>query len=320
MKTNIIICGDALEELRKLPDEYIDCVITSPPYWRLRDYGVEGQLGIESSFEEYLTKLITIFGEIKRILKFDGTIWVNLGDIYGTGSGKDANRVYGKKSTKKFTRIDGVPKVIGFEKSLLLIPERFAVAMCNHGYLLRNKIIWHKKNAMPSSVLDRLSNKYEMVYFFTKSKRYFFDLDSIRIPYETAENRPDGIVRAREYGYNTKQGTKRRKMEEDSRKFGKRRPPENEYERNPKGKNPGDVWTLTLQPHSDQHIAMFPEKLVLPMIKAGCPKGGIVLDPFCGSGTALAVAQKSGRQYIGIDLNEEYCEMARNKLKQDILL
>lgn len=320
MELNKIIQGDSLEVLKTLPNESVDCAITSPPYWALRDYGVEGQLGLEPTFQEYITKLCDIFDEVKRVLKKEGTCWVNLGDTYGTGSGKDENRKYSKQGTMK-SWLDGKPSFKGYEKSLLMIPERFAIEMMNRGWKVRNKIIWHKKNAMPSSVCDRLSNKYELVYFFVKSGRYNFDLDSIRVPFETEEKRPDGVVRAREFGYNTKLGSKNREMEETARKFGKRRPPgaSGEYIRNSKGKNPGDVWTLTLQPHPHKHIAMFPEKLISPMILAGCPVGGVVMDIFMGAGTTGLVAKKLGRNYLGIELNPAYIEIANDRLKQDNL-
>lgn len=278
MELNKIIQGDSLEVLKTLPSESVDCVITSPPYWALRDYGVEGQLGLEPTFQEYITKLCDIFDEVKRVLKKEGTCWVNLGDTYG-GSGKG---VGGKNSKESFT-FDKKPKENGVSKSLTMIPERFAIEMVNRGWILRNKIIWHKKNAMPSSVLDRLNNKYEIVYFFSKSGKYNFDLDSIRIPFETDEKRPDGNTRAREKGYNTKTGTKTRIMEEQARSFGIRRNPETSYIRNPLGKNPGDVWTLTSQPSPERHVAMFPEKLIEPMIISGCPKGGGCVGSFYGS-------------------------------------
>ena len=312
---NTILQGDSLEVLKTLEGESVDCVVTSPPYWNLRDYGVVGQLGLEPTFQEYIQKLCDIFDGVRRVLKSSGTCFVNLGDTYGTGSGKDENRVHAKQGSLKGW-IGGRDGVRGYEKSLLMIPERFAIAMSERGWKVRNKIIWHKKNAMPSSVVDRLSNKYELVYFFSKSNKYVFDLDSIRIPYETDEKRPDGVVRARGYGYNTKQGTKQREMEESSRRFGHRRPPKatTEYQRNPKGKNPGDVWTLTLQTHPEKHIAMFPEKLIRPMILAGCPDGGVVLDPFSGAGTTALVARKTGRNFIGIELNKEYIKMSEKRL------
>lgn len=342
MELNKIIQGDCLEVLKTIPNESIDCMITSPPYWALRDYGVEGQLGLEPTFQEYITKLCDIFEEVKRVLKKEGTCWVNLGDTYMGNSSysKDGRQGFGndkigmmnkKKWLDPKNPIEGklrarehVEKGQTIQKSLVMIPERFAIEMCNRGWILRNKIIWHKKNAMPSSVVDRLSNKYEIVYFFTKNTKYNFDLDSIRIPFETEDNdrRPQGQRRVREMGYNTKFGSKNRNLEESSQKLGHRRPPQasGEYERNPKGKNPGDVWTLTMQPHPEAHIAMYPEKLIIPMVKAGCPQGGVVLDIFMGAGTTALVAKNLGRKYLGIELNPEYIKIAEDRVRQEVLL
>ena len=338
-----IINGDALSELKKFPNECINCCITSPPYWMLRDYNTIGQIGLEEKFNDYIKKLIDIFDEIKRVLKKEGSCWVNLGDSYSSDSSYSESGRQGfgndkigmmKKTKGQFLQATdskrmGYNKTNGRlkggknfnKKSLIMIPERFALAMCEQGWILRNKVIWHKKNAMPSSVTDRLSNKYEIFYFFTKLQQYYFDLDSIRIPYETFEKRPFGKVREREYGYNTKYGTKQREEEEEARKFGKRRPPQstNQYFRNSKGKNPGDVWPLTLQPHKEKHIAMFPEKLIMPIIKSACPKNGIILDPFMGSGTTAVVARKLGRHFIGIELNKDYIEIAKKRLAQKVL-
>lgn len=323
IKRNTILQGDALEVLKTLPAESIDCVITSPPYWALRDYGVAGQLGLEPTFQEYITKLCEIFDEVKRVLKSAGTCWVNLGDTYSSSRWSNNPGTSGRANRDKTP----VVKKNLQEKSLCQIPARFALEMTDRGWLLRNTIIWHKKNAMPSSVLDRLTNKYEQVFFFVKSKKYFFDIDSIRVPFETEENRPDGIIRDRIYEYdskqkkikrqfNTKEGTKGIIFEKKRSILGIRREPQQEnYNRNPLGKNPGDVWTLTSQPYPEAHFAMFPEKLVVPMIKAGCPKGGVVCDPFFGAGTTGVVALKLDRNYLGIELNPEYIKIAENRLK-----
>lgn len=309
---NKIVCGDSLEVLKTLPSESIDCAITSPPYWALRDYGVAGQLGLEPTFQEYITKLCDMFDELKRVLKKEGTCWVNLGDTYsGNKEGKTDNKV---SNYLKDTSTGIHKKATITEKCLCQIPSRFAIEMTNRGWILRNTIIWYKKNAMPSSVLDRLTNKYEQVFFFTKDKKYYFELDSIRIPFETDEHRPDGNTRAREKGYNTKLGTKTREQEIQANNFGIRRNPKSAYERNPIGKNPGDVWTLTSEPQKDRHFAMFPQKLITPMILAGSPTQGIVLDIFMGAGTTGLVAKKLGRNYLGIELNPEYIKIAEDRI------
>jgi len=543
IELNKIICGDSLSVLKTFPDDFVDCVITSPPYWNLRDYNVEGQLGLEPTFQEYIQKLCDIFDEVKRVLKKEGTVFVNLGDTYsGNKEGKTDNKVseYLKKNSQGIHKRATIQ-----EKCLCQIPSRFAIAMCerdsddiyelqkdfvcatmtcnktyalqkprttkkilsgireeveigasrtisqkdggmaeeksresksiqqeallgesgernnasNEGkckvssptenrstgevwrkssevcllwmpdspfsndrpyeqrwsktpernktiwlnlslaqknelserfssfvhelqlgkreirllpprgrqnlslrkrdipiellpvfklvkqdrWILRNTIVWHKKNAMPSSVIDRFTNKYEQVFFFVKNKKYHFDLDLIRIPFETNEKRPDGVIRNREYKYdskfntmqaekmgsprarvsrqyNTKKGTKTRQQEEQARAFGITPNPETEYERNPKGKNPGDVWTLTSQPYPEAHFATFPPNLIIPMVKAGCPEKGIILDPFMGSGTVAEVAKYLGRNYLGIELNPSYIKLAENRLRQEMLL
>ncbi len=304
MELNKIYRGDSLEVLKTFPDESIDCCITSPPYWNLRDYQVVGQLGLEPTFNEYITKLCDVFDEVKRVLKNEGTCFVNLGDTYGgTGSGQEKSpQAQGKQTDGQFfgqakARELKRENTRGYEKCLLQIPSRFAMAMVDRGWILRNTIIWHKKNAMPSSVLDRFSNKYEQVFFFVKNRRYHFDCDAVRIPYELAEKRPLGIIREREFGYNSKyigpdsekmgsprarssrkynskDGTKDRVLEDNARRFGTRRPSSQNYERNEKGKNPGDVWTLVSEPFPEAHFATYPTVLVAMPIKAGCPEGG----------------------------------------------
>jgi len=334
-----LILGDCVEEMKKIPDNSIDCCITSPPYWALRDYGIDGQLGLESTFQEYIIKLCNIFDEVKRTLKRTGTCWVNLGDTYsGNKNGKTDNKV---SQYLKDTSTNIHKKAVITEKCLCQIPSRFAIEMAGRGWILRNTIIWHKKNAMPSSVLDRFTNKYEQIFFFVINKKYYFDGDSIRIPFETDEKKPDGIIRQREYGYeekfkinnadsfgsprarnsrkyNSKENTKDRDLEKISRKMGTRRPPENEYKRNPLGKNRGDVWSLVSDPFPKAHFAVFPEKLIYPMVLAGCPQGGIILDPFSGAGTTGVVAKKNNRNFIGIELNPEYIEMAQRRIDNTV--
>lgn len=317
MNHNQIILGDCLEVLKTLDSESVDCVVTSPPYWALRDYGVEGQLGLEPTFQEYIIKLCNIFDEVKRVLKKEGTCWVNIGDTYG-GTSEKTEKDKDPKYPKGRNVRGKAPNSKIMQKSLIQIPSRFSIEMTNHGWILRNTIIWHKKNAMPSSVLDRLTNKYEQVFFFVKSKEYFFDIDTIRVPFETDEKRDNGLDRSRDLEYkskyNTTEGTKTRLMEEQAQKLGIRRNPQQEYERNPKGKNPGDVWTLTSQPFPEAHFATYPEKLIEPIIQAGCSKDGLVLDIFMGAGTTAVVAKKLGRNYLGIELNPAYIEIAERRI------
>ena len=344
---NQVINGDCLEVMKTLDSESVDCVITSPPYWGLRDYGYEGQIGLEPTFQEFIEKLCLVFDEVKRVLKPEGTCFVNLGDTYGgTGAGQEkSTNSQGKQTDGQYyeqakAREMKAKNSKGYEKCLLQIPSRFAIAMTDRGWVLRNTIIWHKKNAMPSSVLDRFSNKYEQVFFFVKNRKYYFDGDSVRIPFETEEyskaeyraSRYDGkfdVENAESFGsprarsqrqYNSKEGTKDRVLEENARRFGTRRPAGKDYERNPKGKNPGDVWTLVSEPFPEAHFATYPVKLLLQPIKAGCPEKGIVLDPFLGSGTTALAAKMLGRNFIGIEKNPEYIKIAERRLMQDLLL
>lgn len=317
---NQIIQGEALEILKTWPDESIDMVFTSPPYWQLRDYNVAGQLGLEPTFQEFITKLVEIFDEVKRVLKKEGTVFINFGDSYSGGNGSNNNGSSGTVKQKEGVNRRGNVKFIHQQqdKCLLQIPSRFALAMTDKGWILRNTIIWHKKNAMPSSVLDRFTNKYEQIFFFTKSKKYYFDLDAIRIPFETDEQRPPGPNRSREYGYDSKFNT----LAAES--FGSPRARVSRqyntaYKRNRLGKNPGDVWTLVSEPYPEAHFATFPTKLLIAPINAGCPPKGIVLDPFMGSGTTALVAKSLGRNYIGIELNENYIKLAEDRLRQEVL-
>ena len=324
------ICGDALTELKKMKDETIDCVMTSPPYWALRDYGIKGQLGLESTFQEYITKLCEIFDEVKRALKKSGTCWVNLGDSYSnSGKGGDSNRLYAQRHTQfgkicdirrhgKPTRVKNLPP-----KSLCNIPARFSIEMQNRGWILRNIIIWHKPNCMPSSVKDKFTVDFEYLFFFVKNKKYWFEMQ-----YEkslTYENRPHGIVRDREWDYNSKRKKIRISLGQKSfskrQAKGKRVKPSGNAKKDfyevPFNRNKRCVWAITTKPFKEAHFAVFPEKLVETPIKAGCPKGGVVLDPFCGSGTTGVVAKKLERNFIGIDINPEYIKMAEKRTEKE---
>ncbi len=337
MKTNTIYQGDALIKLKELPNESINCVMTSPPYWALRDYGVDGQLGLEPTFDEYISKLCDIFDEVKRILRKDGTCWVNIGDTYyGSGSGtqyepsvENSKEVYVApyNSMKIKQRKKGAPHQ---SKCLVMIPQRFAIEMVNRGWILRNTIIWHKPNCMPSSVKDRFTVDFEYVFFFVKSKKYWFDGDSVREPYGE-DQRMAGIRRAREYGYkgkgsyqdwynNQRDGKDwvNKKESKDYLTFGQAK--KNSKTSPPNlihllGKNKRTTWSICPKPFSEAHFAVYPEELCETPIKAGCPEGGIVLDPFFGAGTTGLVAVKQNKKFIGIELNPEYIEIAKRRLR-----
>lgn len=319
-----LIHGEALEELKKLDDESVDMVITSPPYWALRDYGVEGQLGLEPTFQEYINKLCDIFDEVKRVLKKEGTCWVVMGDTYG-GSGNGAGgysdkstlrgytgeKTKGREMAKESWCFEKAPKVNGPQKSLCQIPSRFAIEMTNRGWILRNEIIWFKPNCMPSSVKDRFTVDFEKMFFFVKNRKYYFE-QQFEVPL-TNENRPSGIVRNREYGYQGKY-----KINETAKFFIKKGSGGNLHlPANPKkqGRNKRCVWKIKTKPFKEAHFAVYPPSLIETPIKAGCPKGGIVLDPFLGSGTTAVVAKKLNRKWIGIELNPKYIKIAKKRIK-----
>ena len=302
MELHKIICGDALEELKKMPNESVDCVVTSPPYWALRDYGIAGQLGLEPTFQEYIEKLCDIFDEVKRVLKKDGTCWVNVGDTYfNSPTGKHDN-FKGRISAKTFTAQMSHGRNIDFSKislktkSLCQIPSRFAIEMTNRGWILRNEIIWYKPNCMPSPVKDRFTVDFEKVFFFVKSKKYKFEMQ--KEPLKSKFHGKDWETRKAE-GEPMRQGLGKR-----ATTFGG----------SPDGRNKRCVWEINTKPLKEAHFATFPEALIEPMIKAGCPISGLVLDPFFGAGTTGLVAKKQGKNYIGIELNPEYIKIANQRL------
>ena len=300
--TNTVHHGDCLTVLKTFPDEFIDCCVTSPPYWALRDYGCDGQLGLEPTFQEYIDKLCNIFDEVKRVLKKEGTCWVNIGDTYnGNKEGKTDNKVcdYLKNTTTNLHKKKGdLP-----DKCLCQIPSRFAIEMTNRGWILRNEIIWYKPNAMPSSVKDRFTVDFEKVFFFVKNKKYWFEQQLEKsIWFEKDKRAITGGI--------TKSG---KSITSEG----------NQYQINKSGsfrkdgnRNKRCVWQIPTKPFKEAHFAVFPPTLVEPMIQAGCPENGIVLDPFMGSGTVAEVALKLNRHFIGIELSPEYCEMAKKRIKE----
>lgn len=289
----------------------------------LQKYFCPAELGLEPTFQEYITKLCDIFDEVKRVLKKEGTCWVNLGDTYsGNKEGKTDNKVsqYLKDTTTNLHK-----KATITEKCLCQIPSRFAIEMTNRGWILRNEIIWHKPNCMPSSVKDRFTVDFEKIFFFVKSKKYWFE--QLRAPYGKDE-REAGLQRARKYGYSGK-GTYQDWYNNERKKtdwvagnknlkegmYASRGQSENKPPLlHPDGRNKRAVWSIITKPYSEAHFATYPEKLIEPMIKAGCPEGGIVLDPFIGSGTTAVVAKKLKRNWIGIELNKDYIEIANKRI------
>jgi len=320
-----IICGNNLDVLKTFPSESINCCITSPPYWALRDYGVEGQLGLESTFQEYLDKLIAIFDEVKRVLRKDGTCWVVLGDTYsGSGCGTNDYRteksksIQGKGKNRNLYKTGGIAQKITNvvqAKSLLQIPSRFAIQMTDHDWILRNEIIWYKPNCLPSSVKDRFTIDFEKVFFFVKNKKYWFEqqFEPIKLDSIKRERRGNKDNKYSRDNYLIK-GVHANTMSQPREYKGYDNIEEEMQSR--KGRNKRCVWQIPTKPFREAHFAVFPPTLVVPMIKAGCPENGIVLDPFIGSGTVAEVALKLNRHFIGIELSPEYCEMAKKRIKE----
>lgn len=302
---NKILCGDAIALIKDVPDEHVNCVVTSPPYYGLRDYGHDGQIGLEKSPKEYVEKLVELFREIHRILKKDGTVWLNLGDSYngsgGPGSQWDNKNTKGIKSGN-FKKFNNPNKSVGNlkPKDLIGIPWRVAFALQADGWYLRQDIIWHKPNPMPESVKDRCTKAHEYIFLLSKSAKYYFDADAIK------EN---GTISA---------GTKGAKGSEErySQVGVNSRPPE--YKIYDGKRNKRSVWTVTTKPYKEAHFATYPQDLIKPCILAGCPENGIVFDPFMGSGTTAVVARKLNRNYLGIELNPEYVKLSEERIYNEL--
>ena len=314
--------GDALAVLRSMPDEAVNCVVTSPPYYGLRDYGEPGQYGLEATPADYVETMRAVFAEVRRVLAVDGTLWLNLGDSYSSGAGnrnEDLNERWGnapgqrkQEEARRSYRRDGATvsagrrAVVGLPpKNLLGIPWRVAFALQDDGWILRNAIVWDKPNAMPESVTDRLSTTYEMVFMFSRSRRYWFDLDAVREPLAGGAD-PTVERKATRAGRFLRQG--------DAVMSAHCGFLHNGHEL---GRNPGDVWTVPTQPFPAAHFAVMAPDLARRCIAAGCRPGGTVLDPFCGSGTTGMVAGRLGRRFMGIDLSATYLDLAlRTRLGQ----
>ncbi len=309
---NVILQGDAIEKLSEIEQGSVHTCITSPPYFGLRDYGKPGQIGLEETPGEYVEKLVEVFRAVRRVLRDDGTLWLNLGDSYNNGStggngatgGLHKSRLNGKMpppgTTPTKRGIDPLLK----RKDLIGIPWRVAFALQADGWYLRQDIIWNKPNAMPESVKDRCTKAHEYIFLLTKSPEYYFDADAIREPWV---QRPNDIKRASEKheGYHGKH--------EGGANGNIKGQPVGDPS---KGRNKRTVWTVTTKPYKGAHFAAFPPDLIEPCILAGAPKGGIVLDPFFGSGTTGAVAIKNGREYVGIELNPDYIRLAEERLSR----
>lgn len=297
IELNKIYNEDCLQGLKRLPDNSVDCCVTSPPYYALRDYGVDGQIGLEETPEEYIRKLTDVFMEVYRVLKPEGTLWLNIGDSYS-------------------------------EKNLIGIPWMLAFSLRNAGWYLRQDIIWHKPNPMPESVTDRCTKSHEYIFLLSKSQKYYFDYEAISEPCAD-QNRTNYQSGSRSNGQNKDRNdndlgerSKLWKPRTKNCQYDGQQPntmhlrreqglPDKEYT----VRNKRDVWSVNVKPDSAAHFATYPEELIMPCILAGCPSGGVVLDPFMGSGTTARVARKLNRHFVGFELNPEYCKIIKKKIQ-----
>lgn len=350
--------GDVREVLRALPDESVDCCVTSPPYWGLRDYGRDLQIGLEESPEAYVAEIVAVFREVRRLLVRTGSLWVNLGDSYNAYNG---NRGDSGSTLQGRSQVVGRPRVPARSgrsvkslkpKDLVGMPWRVAFALQSDGWFLRSDIVWSKPNPMPESVTDRPTKSHEYVFLLTKSRRYYFNADAVREPHSGrasgngarfvppdghsirnyhqgrgipwspgAEDDPDALTlgdlpaeaprgpdgrRKTVHDHSTADGHENYSQIGDGR----------ERWPNAGGRNVRSVWEIATKPYADAHFATFPEELPRRCVAAGCPEGGVVLDPFLGSGTTALVARKMGRRAIGVELNSEYADLAARRLQQ----
>lgn len=310
MLTNTILNGDALSVLKQLPDKSVHCCVTSPPYYALRDYGVDGQIGREETPGAYVQRLVEVFRELRRVLRSDGTLWLNIADTYcGTGDkerSKDAKNPKGRNGqTVAINRRTPFCKA----KDMIGIPWMLALALRKDGWYLRSDIIWMKGNAMPESVRDRPTRCYEHIFLLAKSPRYYYDADAIAEP--MAES---SLVRLR-YG---RSGSSKYAHAAPGQTVQPINIPRTGASAQPpkQRRNKRDVWLVNTTPYRGAHFAAFPPKLAELCILAGCPENGVVIDPFFGSGTTGAVAKSLNRKYIGIELNADYCELARQRIER----
>jgi len=300
MKTNKIYHGDSLAVLSGMPDGFAQCCVTSPPYWGLRDYGVDGQAGLESTPEAYIENMVDIFAQVRRVLKDDGTLWVNIGDSYVapktgspgnkstiTGGQRNQNEA-GKRPDKKHA---GALK----PKDMIGIPWMLAFALRADGWYLRQDIIWHKTNGLPESVKDRCTSSHEHIFLLSKRPKYYFDADAIAEPakWERWGNQTENKIHQGKAGYLAGADLPVRDT-----------------------KNKRDVWSIPTKGFVGAHFATYPPDLIRPCIMAGSKQGDIILDPFMGSGTTAIVAQQEQRKWVGIELNESYIRLAEKRIQE----
>lgn len=305
MTFNTVLQGDSLEVLKTLPDESVDCCVTSPPYYGLRDYGVNGQIGLEETPEKYIERLVDVFREVKRVLKDEGTFWLNIGDTYNVSSyhKDEKSSGSGKQGTNKgsYENVVERPRATNCKpKDLIGIPWMLAFALRNDGWYLRQDIIWHKPNPMPESVKDRCTKSHEYIFLLSKQPKYYFDYEAIQEDAVCKDDRRGGKAES-SMTESVLMGVIPNTLAQKS------------FVKISDKRNKRDVWSVATQAVKETHFATFPEKLIEPCILAGCPIGGVVLDPFFGSGTTGRVATRLNRKYLGIELNPEYIEIANKR-------
>lgn len=354
--TVTILRGDVREQLKTLADESVQCVVTSPPYFGLRDYGVEGQIGLEPTPEAFVEVMVAVFREVRRVLRADGTLWLNLGDSYagsgrGGNTGNDSSTLEGAREHQEATRVARgsqlaaglhesvrqsggvgrawVPPPAGLkQKDLIGIPWRVAFALQDDGWYLRQDIIWSKPNPMPESVTDRCTKAHEYLFLLSKSGRYRFDAEGIAEgavadhPPGNRSHKGKAAYDAGDGKHRTKQGLvaySQRQRGVPPRHAGLASSDQSGLDEVGRGgkRNKRSVWTVATQPFKEAHFATFPPALIEPCILAGCPKGGLVLDPFGGAGTTGLVADRLGRDAVLIELNPEYAAIAEKRIKGD---
>ena len=320
-----VITGDALEVLKGLSSGSCDMCVTSPPYFGLRNYDVEGQIGLEESPEKYVEKLVEILREVRRVLRQDGTLWLNVGDSYATRSG---NQPPMNTRNKHGHTAKSVP--VGFkQKDLLGIPWMLAFALRADGWYLRQDIIWNKTNCMPESVKDRCTKSHEYIFLLSKSPHYYFDAEAISEPIAGSSTKRYLQNIEAQKGSDRQPGKSNGPMKAALPRFGGEKYGESgkkEFKTKDGGvyvptlrRNKRDVWNISTAHFDGGHFAVFPEKLVQPCILAGSRPGGTVLDPFCGSGTTGVVAVREGRSFIGIEINQEYSEMSLSRIAEALV-
>ena len=303
-----ILTGDALAMLRTLPDESVHCCVTSPPYWGLRDYGVAGQIGLEATVEEHISILIKVFRDVRRVLRDDGTLWVNYGDTYlcNQGAGFNGN----KRLPEQNRRVPVQRPAWAKPKELLGLPWRLAFALQSDGWYLRADVIWHKPNPMPESVKDRPIRAHEYLFLLSKSPRYYYDHEAVREPAASSFKGNSGNR------YSFRRAHSKRAVGPATHPLGTHRPDRDDTRYCGPTRARRDVWTVATRGFSDAHFATFPPDLIRPCILAGCPAGGTVLDPFFGSGTVGQVCIEERRNFIGIELNPEYVSIAERRIAE----